>query len=58
MKILAIDTTAKTATAALTEDSRLLGLTVLNTPNTHSVTLLPMSEPFSIPSIIGSRVTL
>ena len=42
MKILAIDTTAKTATAALTENESLLGLTVLNTPNTHSVTLLPM----------------
>ena len=44
MKILAVDTTAKTATAALTEDQRLLGLTVLNTPNTHSVTLLPMID--------------
>lgn len=44
MKILAVDTTAKTATAALTEDERLLGLTVLNTPNTHSVTLLPMID--------------
>ncbi len=42
MKILAIDTTAKTATAALTENERLIALTVLNTPNTHSVTLLPM----------------
>ena len=44
MKILAIDTTAKTATAALTEDKKLIGLTVLNTPNTHSVTLLPAIE--------------
>ncbi len=42
MKILAIDTTAKTATAALTEDERLIAITTLNTPNTHSVTLLPM----------------
>ena len=42
MKILAIDTTAKTATAALTENESLIALTVLNTPNTHSVTLLPM----------------
>ncbi|MBR2473817.1 MAG: tRNA (adenosine(37)-N6)-threonylcarbamoyltransferase complex dimerization subunit type 1 TsaB [Clostridia bacterium] len=44
MKILAIDTTAKTATAALTENEKLLALTVLNTPNTHSVTLLPMID--------------
>jgi len=44
LKILAIDTTAKTATAALTEDKKLIGLTVLNTPNTHSVTLLPAIE--------------
>jgi tRNA threonylcarbamoyladenosine biosynthesis protein TsaB len=42
MKILAIDTTAKTASAALTENERLIALTTLNTPNTHSVTLLPM----------------
>ena len=42
MKILAIDTTAKTATAAITENERLIALTTLNTPNTHSVTLLPM----------------
>lgn len=42
MKILAIDTTAKTATAALTENERLIAITTLNTPNTHSITLLPM----------------
>ena len=42
MKILAIDTTAKTATAALTENEKLIALTTLSTPNTHSVTLLPM----------------
>ena len=42
MRILAIDTTAKTATAALTENERLIAITTLNTPNTHSVTLLPM----------------
>ncbi len=41
MIILAIDTTAKTSSAALTEDERLIGLSVLNTQNTHSVTLLP-----------------
>ena len=55
MKILAIDTTAKTATAALTEDSRLLGLTVLNTPNTHSVTLLPMIDGILKGSGIGIK---
>lgn len=44
MKILAIDTTAKTATAALVENEKLIALTVLNTPNTHSVTLLPMID--------------
>ena len=44
MKILAIDTTAKTATAALCENEKLIALTILNTPNTHSVTLLPMID--------------
>lgn len=41
MKILALDSTSGTATAALTEDEKLIGLTVLDTKNTHSVTLLP-----------------
>lgn len=44
MIILAIDTTAKTATVALTEDERLIGLSILNTNNTHSVTLLSTIE--------------
>lgn len=44
MITLAIDTTAKTSTAALTDGSKLIALTVLNTPNTHSVTLLPSIE--------------
>ncbi len=44
MKILAFDTTAKTATVAVTEDERIIALTVLNTPNTHSVTLLPCAQ--------------
>lgn len=44
MKILAVDTTAKTATAAISENERLIALTILNTPNTHSVTLLPMID--------------
>lgn len=54
MKILAIDTTAKTATAAITENERLIGLTVLNTPNTHSVTLLPMINGL----LFGASLTL
>ena len=44
MKILAFDTTAATATAAITENGKLIAQTVLNTPNTHSVTLLPMID--------------
>ena len=43
MKILAIDTSAKTATAALTEDRALLAESSVKT-DTHSVTLLPMIE--------------
>ncbi|MGM9665665.1 MAG: tRNA (adenosine(37)-N6)-threonylcarbamoyltransferase complex dimerization subunit type 1 TsaB, partial [Eubacteriales bacterium] len=42
MKILALDTTAKTATAAVLEDEKLLGIYTVNTENTHSETLLPM----------------
>ncbi len=44
MKILAFDTTAKTAAVSVTEDERLIALSVLNTPNTHSVTLLPSAD--------------
>ena len=44
LKILAIDSTAKTSTVALTENERLIGLSILNTNNTHSVTLLPSVE--------------
>ncbi len=44
MKILSFDTTAATATAAITENEKLTAQTVLNTPNTHSVTLLPMID--------------
>ena len=44
MKILALDSTAKTMSVALTDDERLIGLTVLNTENTHSTTLLPAIE--------------
>ena len=44
MKILAIDSTAKTSTVALTDNEKLIGLSILNTNNTHSVTLLPSVE--------------
>ncbi len=50
MKILALDSTAKTATAALTEDEKLIGLTVLDTQNTHSVTLLPTIDALLVNS--------
>ena len=43
MKILAVDTSAKTATAAITEDKTLLAESSVKT-DTHSVTLLPMIE--------------
>ena len=44
MKILAFDSTATTASVAVTDDSRLLGKLTLNNGNTHSETLLPMAE--------------
>ena len=44
MKILAIDTTAKTAAAAITDGERLLASATLNNPGTHSVTVLPTVE--------------
>ena len=44
MKILAIDTSAKTATAALTDGRRLLSLYTQNVGLTHSETMLPMVE--------------
>ena len=43
MKILAVDTSAKTAAAAVTEDSSLLAESSAKT-DTHSITLLPMIE--------------
>lgn len=42
MKILAVDSTAKIASAALCEDDTLLAEYTLNNGNTHSETLLPM----------------
>lgn len=44
MKILALDSTALTASVALTEDSELLAEYTLRNGNTHSETLLPMIE--------------
>jgi universal bacterial protein YeaZ len=44
MLILAIDTTALTASAAVTDDEKLIGLYTLNTSLTHSETMLPMVE--------------
>ncbi|MGN0550219.1 MAG: tRNA (adenosine(37)-N6)-threonylcarbamoyltransferase complex dimerization subunit type 1 TsaB [Acutalibacteraceae bacterium] len=44
MKILAIDSTASPASAALLEDDKILGEFFINTSLTHSVTLMPMCE--------------
>ncbi len=44
MKILALDSTALTASVALCEDERLLGEYTIQNGNTHSETLLPMIE--------------
>ena len=44
MKILALDSTAKVASVALSDDGRLLGEYTINNGNTHSETLLPMIE--------------
>jgi len=44
MKILAVDTSALTASAALAFDGKLTGLYTLNAAHTHSETLLPMVE--------------
>lgn len=42
MKILALDSTAKTSSVAVLENEKLLGLYSVNIQNTHSETLLPM----------------
>jgi tRNA threonylcarbamoyladenosine biosynthesis protein TsaB len=44
MKIFACDSTALTASVAICEDERLLGLYTQNGGNTHSETLLPLAE--------------
>ncbi len=42
MKILSLDSTAKTSTVAVLDNESLLGLYSVNIQNTHSETLLPM----------------
>lgn len=42
MRILALETSAKAVSAAVTEDGRLLACTYQNIGQTHSVTLMPM----------------
>ena len=42
MKILALETSAVTASVAITEDEKLLGQSFQNSGLTHSVTLMPM----------------
>ena len=44
MRILALESSAKAASAALSQDGKLLGQFFLNTALTHSRTLLPMAE--------------
>ena len=44
MKILAMDSSAVAASVALCEDERLLGEYTICNGNTHSQTLLPMTE--------------
>lgn len=44
MKLLGLESSAKSASAALTEDGRLLARTFQNTGLTHSATLLPMVD--------------
>ena len=54
MKILALDSTALTATVALCEDTRLIGLYTLNSGSTQSETLLPMVE--SLLKLMGWQI--
>ena len=44
MLILAVESSAQTASAALCRDGKLLGQYSVNSGNTHSTTLLPMAE--------------
>ncbi|MFU0833196.1 MAG: tRNA (Adenosine(37)-N6)-threonylcarbamoyltransferase complex dimerization subunit type 1 TsaB [Oscillospiraceae bacterium] len=59
MKILAIDSSAVTASAALTENGKILGEYFLNTGLTHSETLMPMIESiFQCTKIKPSEIDL
>ncbi|MCR5652836.1 MAG: tRNA (adenosine(37)-N6)-threonylcarbamoyltransferase complex dimerization subunit type 1 TsaB [Ruminococcus sp.] len=44
MKILAVDSSAKACSAAITDDNRIIGSFFINTALTHSETLVPMIE--------------
>ncbi len=44
MKILAVDSSAKACSAAITDDNRILGSFFINTSLTHSQTLVPMID--------------
>ena len=48
MKILALDSTATTASVALCEDTKLIAITTLNAGLTHSEALLPLVEQLLI----------
>ncbi len=48
MQVLAIDCTAKSVSAAIAEDGKILGETFLNIPLTHSETLIPIVEQLLI----------
>ena len=59
MKILAFDSTAITASAAIAEDEKLLAEITLNNGNTHSQTLLPMAEAlFKMLSITADDIDI
>ncbi len=55
MKTLGIDSTASTATVALTENGRILAAYSIASGTTHSTTLLPMTE--SVLSVTGLSVS-
>lgn len=44
MKVLAIDTSASPASAALVENQKIIGEFFINTKLTHSQTIMPMVE--------------
>ena len=44
MKVLAVDSSAKACSAAITDDNRILGSFFINTALTHSQTLVPMID--------------